>query len=99
MEQPISHHVPPKVKSIVTELVQFAADEGVERAVDNAEGFQLTLQSLAEIGNDEERRMAVALLAEVSLAIKAILNIRVMSAATGHGVTSKPYRDAMAALK
>lgn len=59
-------------KSIVTSLVHFAADEGREAALEQAQKMQLALEQLWEIGSSPEAVMAAELLRRVNRAIKEI---------------------------
>jgi hypothetical protein len=62
------------------QLIQFAADEGYDAAIDQAQRYQSVLEEIAEIGTAEERQLAAALLRKVNAAIGNLVALFVPAA-------------------
>jgi len=58
--------------SIQSNIVGMVEDEGKATTLNEAQRFQLVLEDICEIGNDEERAAAALLLSRVNAAIMAI---------------------------
>lgn len=68
--------------SLTTELIRFAADEGVQSAIDKAQDWQSALEEMIEVAAPNQKAHALALLSDVNFSINEILKTNAVAIAT-----------------